>query len=172
MKRNDVPIHIYFDMDGTLAEWGVGKTMEQVMAPGYFAELPEQKNVCDCMNYLIERSDVKVFILSCVFPGKRYRDEKMEWLYKHTSISKEQVIFVPDGEDKWEYIHAKRSREERPEKEVLIDDYSKNLSEWKGIPIKLYNGVNGTKGTWKGRSIHHKMSAKEMMARILSLSVA
>ena len=47
---------LFVDMDGTLAEWQEGTPLEEVCAPGYFAQLPPNENMtkakCSCSTWL------------------------------------------------------------------------------------------------------------------------
>jgi dTDP-4-amino-4,6-dideoxygalactose transaminase len=58
---------IFVDMDGTLAVWNAGKTIEEVYVPGYFSGLQPQDNVVQAMKSLAKAPGVEVFILSAVF---------------------------------------------------------------------------------------------------------
>lgn len=40
---------LFVDMDGTLAEWQEGTPLEEVCAPGYFAQLPPNENMAKAM---------------------------------------------------------------------------------------------------------------------------
>ena len=55
--------------------------------------------------------------------------------------------------------------------DVLVDDFTKNLNEWQGVAVKLYNGINGTHGTWQGFSIHNKMTPDKMVSQLDGISM-
>ena len=42
---NGKKTRLFVDMDGTLAEWQEGTPLEEVCAPGYFAQLPPNENM-------------------------------------------------------------------------------------------------------------------------------
>ena len=58
---------IYVDMDGTIAKWQEDKCIEEVMASGYFRDLPPMENVILAIKELSQRTDIEIFILSCVY---------------------------------------------------------------------------------------------------------
>lgn len=96
--------------------------------------------------------------MSSVFNDDHSISEKKEWLAKYLpEIPEENQIFVPYGESKSDYILDKSSED------VLLDDFTKNLNEWHRKAVKIYNGINGTKGTWKGYSIHSNMVPDKLL---------
>ena len=46
---NGKKARLFVDMDGTLAEWQEGTPLEEVCAPGYFAQLPPNENMAKAM---------------------------------------------------------------------------------------------------------------------------
>jgi len=157
---------IFFDMDGVLATWNADASIEEVASPGYFSTREPMKNVCECCNYLCQNNDVTVYILSSAFNDNHSIKEKIIWALKHTSIAVEHMIFVPYGAAKNTVL------KDCYESDVLIDDYTRNLEEWHGKAIKLYNGINGTKGTWSNYSIIHSMPGQIMAEKILNIALA
>ena len=162
----------FFDMDGTLFKWrnikldireeedirDIEKKVSEVLyQDGYFLSLPPYKNVIEAARLLMKRDDTDVYILSCVLADKNGVSpaaQKVSALLKHfPGIEFDHILLVPDGQDKRDYLPT----EMRPD-DVLIDDCTeRNLNPWaeKGIAIKLLNGVNSTKGTWKGSTINY-----------------
>lgn len=133
---------IFIDMDGTLCEWRYA-CIEEVAAKGYFLSLAPQQKVVDAVRKIIKTGKYEVAVLSSVFNDDHSIQEKNAWLDEYLPEIKTR-IYVPYGEKKKDYISC-------PVKsDVLLDDFSKNLHEWHGIGIKVLNGINGTKGTWKG----------------------
>lgn len=157
---------IFFDMDGVLATWNADATIEEVASPGYFSTREPMENVCECCNYLCQNKNVIVYILSSVFNDSHSVKEKIIWAMKHTSITVEHMIFVPYGSAKNTVL------KDCYESDVLIDDYTHNLKEWHGKAIKLYNGINGTKGTWSSDSVIYSMPGQKMAESILSIALS
>ena len=165
----DLP-DVYIDIDGTLAEWrnitfsanikrpedveeAIKKLNDILLTPGYRSLLPYD-NVVEATKILVNLG-FNVHIASCAMnpdvpngPAK----EKREWIEKFLPwIPKENVHIIPNGANKAEYLGAK-------ECSILIDDYTKNLLEWKehgGIAIKLLNDVNEKKGVWRGDAVSY-----------------
>ena len=149
---------IYFDMDGTLATWNwVGPDVWT--KPGYFENLAPYKNVCDAVRILLNRG-IEVGILSAVLDDLR-TEEKNNWLDKNLPEVKNRV-FIPYGKSKNAFLNSSS--------DVLIDDYSANLHEWGGIGIKCKNGLNGTKGTWKGFVISKEQDPEFIADTIQAIS--
>ncbi len=155
-------MNIYVDMDGVLAKWNTEATLKDTQQKGYFAARePEQKMVA-FVNTL-RKLGVNVCILSAVYTNGYAAQEKNEWLDR-VFDEKLDRIFVPYGDNKADYIAA-------GSESILIDDYSENLRQWESAGsngIKFYNGINGTKGTWKGKSINPDMSVGEMIETLAS----
>jgi len=142
---------IYFDMDGTLAEWrGWVKDVSQIYEKDYFASLNPQASVVNAVRLLAQENIAEIKILSSYLSDSPYAaDEKYAWVQKWMSdfIDKSDVILVPGGISKPEFIgHICKD-------DILVDDYSKNLTEWEtagGTPVKCFNQYNGKSGAyWK-----------------------
>lgn len=148
---------IFIDMDGVLARWNAQASIEDTYQPGYFLAREVESKIVTLIRMLIGTGK-KVAILSAVYPTGSAKADKHKWL---DSIGLPDIrrIFVPYGEDKHKYI-PKLS-----EPMLLLDDYSKNLHAWEKagyVGVKFYNGINGTKGTWKGLSVTADMAPEEM----------
>ncbi len=156
---------INVDMDGTLTEFEY--VMPEIwMSKGYFRRRPPQNSVIKAVKLLLKLGfDVK--ILSAVVDddlGPERIREKNEWLDEYLpEISKENRVFVPYGCNKSEYIDVH-------EDDILLDDYSKNLHSWKGIGIKVKNGLNGTKGSWKGYEVSTRQTPAAIANTIASIA--
>lgn len=175
---------LFVDMDGCLAEWRnivlkitsieqkdtVVKKLNQILlSPGYFRSLSPHKNVVDAINELNKEYDV--YILSCVMEKKEEpnpKTEKVEWLKEFMpNIDKSHILFVPDGEDKTNYIDGGISCND-----FLLDDYSKNLNDFVkqgGVGIKLLNDVNESKGSWRGNTISKDANPKNIVRDLKAL---
>ena len=151
---------IYIDMDGVFAKWNTSATVEDTHKKGYFAERePEEKMVS--LVKTLRKLGVNVCVLSAAYPNGYAAAEKSDWLDRIFDKALDR-IFVPYGQNKADYISSNAES-------ILIDDYSENLREWEksgSKAVKFYNGINGTKGTWKGKSINLAMSVAEMIASL------
>lgn len=135
---------IFVDMDGTVALWRFAASYEEITSPKYFENLIPDRIMCEAIKTLIQKG-YDVTFLSCVL-NDRCKKEKRKWLNK-IGFQDIMLIAVPDGKNKSESVP------EIGKKCFLIDDYTKNLNEWAGTPIKYYNGINGTNGKYKGFSV-------------------
>lgn len=145
---------VYIDMDGTVAQWNPTASFEELHEKGYFANLKPMKPMIQSLHELSQQEEVELYILTSYLPESKYaKDEKKAWLDKHMPFIKEEnKIYVRYGNDKSTYIRGGVS-----ENDYLLDDYTKNLEEWDrsgGSAIKVMNGINHTRGTWKGQKIH------------------
>lgn len=161
---------IFIDMDGTIVKW-IPSTIEEVASRGYFRNLPVVQNVLNMVSILIGNPEYEVYILSSVFKDGHSAGDKMYWLHQNLpEIADENVIFVPYGKVKADYINTVINQDC-----YLLDDLSKNLHEWEragGTGIKIYNGINGTKGTWKGFNIKYDMNVFTMYKQICGIMAA
>ena len=153
---------MFVDMDGTLAEFIPVNTLETLYEEGHFLNLKPHEDVVEAVKEVINTSDTEVYILSSCLSDSEYAlDEKNAWLDKYLpEIPKENRLFPPCGESKLAWLE--NSGFKITKADVLLDDYSKNLHEWnkKGTGLKLLNGINATKGTWK----QDKISLDEVKA--------
>lgn len=143
---------VYFDLDGTLAEWKTTATMQELQQKNYFFFLKPTK-LARLANCLAKRNEIEVMILSQYLTGTPALKDKNRWCDLYIpNIDQEHRIFVPCGDGKAEVIQKSLGRPLNKE-DILIDDYSKNLMEWSaagGTAIKWLNGINGKGGTFQG----------------------
>lgn len=153
---------LYVDMDGTLTKWE-SVPIEVVASKGYFRNLTPEFNVLRMVRRMIaEDNGIEVFILSAVFQDDHSVCEKKEWLHEFLpEMAEENMVFVPYGEKKGEYVREAGA--------FLLDDFSRNLHEWEGVGVKIYNGINGTHGTWSGYSIRSDMESDTMYRQLLGI---
>lgn len=145
---------IFVDMDGTLCRFTyVSRRM--LYSKGYFASLAPDKDVVDAVKRL-HREGERVCILSCYLKDSIFaRKEKERWLKRN--IPGIPYILIPCGSSKAEAAE-KMSGRRLCSADVLLDDFTDNLNEWKekgGTALKLLNGINDTKGCWKGERIRN-----------------
>ncbi len=157
-------VNVYVDMDGVQAVYGFEDSVEEMSRPGYFRNRPVHDNVIELMRKLEENPRFKVSVLSAVFEDSHSENDKKLWLEKQ-GLGDVSRIFVPYGENKADYVS-------HDGKNILIDDFSKNLFEWEQngenfIGVKFLNEGNGTKGSWfrrGGYSLNMNMSSDKMFA--------
>ena len=156
-------LRFYFDMDGVLARWK-DVSVEETEKSGYFRNLDPEPCIINAVLNMHDRG-YDVSILSAVYRDGHSARDKYEWL-KAQGLADIPRVFVPYGEKKADYIKAN-------EINILVDDYSKNLHEWAGagnVGIKFKNGINGTKGTWKGNSVSHAMSTELLVDTFIAFA--
>ncbi len=156
---------IFIDMDGVLAEWNSSAAFEDVCKPGYFISRPPMKGMCDVIRKLL-KSDLgeSVYVRSAVIPDDHSESEKRAWLNAHLpELEPERYEFVPYGTSKNEGLDFKS------DKLFLVDDFSHNLHEWQGTGIKVYNGINGTHGTWRGYRIDSSMDPEQLFRQLYGI---
>lgn len=152
---------IYFDMDGCLAKW-YPASVEETYKSGYFLERVPQENLIRAVKRLNE-DGYPVSILSSVYTEGTAKKDKQEWL-KKMQLEHIPALLVPYGQPKCCFASGMS---------ILVDDFSQNLREWEAsglTGIKFYNEVNGTKGTWDGFSISHKMTTGKMLVIIKAVA--
>lgn len=165
----------FYDMDGTLTEWREIADEKELYRKNYFLSLRPNEAVIESARKLSAAGE-EVYILSCVLTDSRYaREEKESWLRKYVPfIPEERWIFVPYGESKPRYLTKRLGIAELTPGEVLIDDYSENLRDWSannGLAVKVMNGRNGTKGTWKGLRVEAE-NASDILRILLKEAAA
>ena len=132
-------------MDGVLAKFEPA-SIEEMTSPGFFISRKPDMPVIQMMEMVKQTSGMDVCILSAyLLPMSK--DEKIQWNELFTGIPLENQFYVPYGQDKNEFLE--KFGGVKPD-DVLVDDFTKNLTTWNGIGVKLYNGINGSHGTWKG----------------------
>lgn len=162
---------VYIDMDGTLCRFHdvEHKYIEQMWERGFYINLKPFEEFLQAISLCIDRNpDTEFFILSAILETEPpfAEAEKREWLHTYLpQLADDHMLFVPAGTDKAALI---------PNMDadcILIDDYNKNLSEWRqrgGTAIKFINDINdrglgaygGEKGNlWDGLRIRHDESA-------------
>lgn len=161
---------LYVDLDGTLAVWNPTATYEDLYQKGYFANLEPQHNVLRAIKDLIrwKQAEYMVYSLSAYPVDSRFAvADKMHWLNKYLEeLPLERRLFVPCGIEKAEFVAACNGGLNK--NALLLDDYTANLLPWSkaGTGIKLLNGINHTRGTWKGVTAHKDATPDEIIAAI------
>lgn len=152
---------IYFDLDGVLAKWNVSASLAEINDPfsGYFRHCRRQINV-GLAAFLLWMAGYDVQFLSKAPSEQAGRDKKI-WLRRWIILAFIPAIIVPYEESKNDYVS---------EEGILVDDFSQNLSEWKGVSVKFYNSINGHGGTVYDHSISYRQSAVSMTMYLARLA--
>lgn len=160
---------LFVDLDGTLAVFKPVDTLEVLYEKKYFLNLQPQQTVVDAIKYIMKKHpEIEVNILSAVLSDSKYAlEEKNNWIDRYLpEITSEHRLFPLCGESKRDFIDGGISASD-----FLLDDYTVNLNEWEppARGIKLMNGINGTKGTWKSEKISVERSGIDMAEKIINI---
>ena len=161
---------IFVDLDGTLAEWKTASSYEDLFVQGYFSSLQPHNSVKKAVELLFNKG-IETYVLSAYLTESRYAlREKNQWVERYLPfIDMGHRLYVPQDISKPDYVTALVGDIDAGY--VLLDDYSRNLHEWKaagGTSVKLLNGINGTKGTWLGAAVSRFCCADELANSILA----
>lgn len=175
-KVNGTKLRLFLDMDGTLFHWNnvvlsaysedankdeYERILDILYGKSYYKDLAPYDNMIEAVKILIDEGIVDVYICSCVLKDREHPDQidpncaadKKAALQKAFGdrIPDDHIIFAMDGTDKRLYIPGGV----KPTDTLIDDNTARNLRVWteKGMAIKILNGVNSTKGTWRGPSI-------------------
>lgn len=156
-------------MDGTLATFHPVDKIETLYEEGYFRDLEPIHNVVNATREIVkEEPEIEVYILSAYLTDSNYAlKEKNEWLDKYLpEVSKENRIFTPCGQDKKQAVSGGVK-----ENDFLLDDYTHNLTLWQppGQGIKLLNGINHTRRTWKHDSLSYDKDPSILVKNIVEV---
>lgn len=122
---------IYFDQDGTLAEFRYVPLFVLYLW-GYFLFLRPHRNILKAMRALNESPDIEVFVLTSVLEDHpTAKKEKLRWLRRFAPfIPQDHILFVPCGYSKAAFVGC-------TEDDILVDDYGVNTEDWKGPYVKV-----------------------------------
>lgn len=163
---------VFFDMDGTLARFHAENNyLERMYEPSFFSELAPYENSVEAAAKLAEGGEAEVFVISSViegYPPGDCAEQKHAWLDEHLPmIDRAHRIFPPMGANKTEYVPEGVRADD-----VLVDDYNKNLEEWRtagGTSVTFVNDINdrGLVGKrWEGERVYYSASAEDTAARL------
>lgn len=158
-------VHLYIDMDGVLAKWNTCDSIEDTFQQGYFLSREPETEIVKLI-FLLNRAGINTRILTAVYQNGYAAKEKKQWL-RDLGIHNE-VVMVPYGESKHAYVSDDGLN-------ILLDDYSKNLTEWVSdgskVGVKFFNGINGNYGTWKGYALNVAQGADAMMKTLIGIAM-
>ena len=150
-------LKLFLDLDGTLAKFNSKKNALERFdkEKGFFSSLKPYKNI-EVINELATCGNVEVYIISAT-PNEQADQDKMIWIKTYLKqIKQENICFCRLNENKAKVIKNKLNIEINKEC-ILLDDYTKNLIEWKnlnGIGIKrLTSKADNSRKIWKDYSI-------------------
>lgn len=163
---------IYVDMDGTVAAWET-VSMRELLTPGYFFRVKPIQSMIDALEILHRFYGYEIYICSSTI-NEQCKKDKIMWLNLHMPfVKKENRYFVPYGQSKGAFLKTQRTLPG----DLFIDDYSENLRDVKEsckelLPIKVLNGINGTKKTWKGAAFHFDQNIENIIDFLTGISNA
>lgn len=152
---------LFVDMDGTLARFhDEVQYLERMYEPDFFQNLKPFRGAVETIReYMREYPDAEVFILSSAVPGEPpgCERQKQAWLDKYLpEIGRAHRLFPEMGTDKSTVIPGGIRKTD-----VLLDDYNKNLDEWRsagGVSVKFVNNINDKAligKRWDGARLYH-----------------
>ena len=140
---------------------------------GFFRDLKPFENAVSAIKELVKDNTSEIFILSATVNSCSL-EEKQEWLDRYLpEIDKEHRIFTSLNVPKSEAIGHRLT-----DKDILVDDYNKNLLEWQkagGTSVKAKNNINhkGLHGElWKGDLIDITDTAESIVERMTKIIVS
>ncbi len=119
--------------------------MEDLYSEGYFLCLPPVNSMVEAGRLLIQDARYEVYILSAVLKDSKFAlKEKNKWIDTYLPmIDPAHRIFTFCGDSKADGVPGGIA-----ESDILLDDFSANLTQWSAVAVKVLNGINGTKGSW------------------------
>ena len=122
---------IFFDLDGTLADFEGSGGIDNMWKKGFFQNLEAYPNGREIAK-IFHNDGKEVYILSLCINTKYCKDEKMEWIGKNLPfIPKSNIYLLPTGTSKAEYIQSIYGKLSK--NFILFDDYKVNLQEWENL---------------------------------------
>lgn len=162
-------VNLFLDMDGTLAKFYANPNyMEKMFEPNYFATLKPYAIVDTIKEIIKEMPIVKVMVLSACVDTEYCETEKEIWLDHYLpEIPQENRAFCKVGEDKTDLARLLVGKDDI---NILLDDYSVNLEQWKAqgwVAIKFVNGMNDKKGNDYQLKVKSGKQLKELITKII-----
>ena len=163
-------LKLFLDLDGTLAKFNSKKNALKRFdnEKGFFSSLKPYKNI-EVINELATCGNVEVYVISAT-PNEQADQDKMIWIKTYLNqIKQENICFCRLNENKAKVIKDKLNIEIDKEC-ILLDDYTKNLIEWKnlnGIGIKrLTSKADNSRKIWKDYSIRNLIQLEKTLSQI------
>lgn len=172
----------YFDMDGVVVEYNIGAftgddPLYLQKNAHYFRDLEPDYRMLEVIDTMFKRSRYSgdhIYLLTSIpMNGAIFNEhfhDKITWINKwlpYLDINS-ILISVTSKRDAVEYIQ----NHQLSEKDILIDDYNKNLMDWQkngGVSVKYCNGIN-TPESFDGIRVYHTWSAEEILSALENIS--
>ncbi len=176
-----MPKNYYIDMDGVIVEYdrnayiGDDPLFKQ-KGHHYFRDIMPDFKMLEVVDKLYERSRYtrdEIYILTSIFNNgaifNEHFHDKVNWLHKWTPyIDIDHILIsVTSKRDAVEYIHNHKLSS----KDILIDDYNKNLNDWEtafGTSVKYCNGINSPE-SFNGIKIYRNASVDDIIATLTGI---
>lgn len=155
---------IFLDLDGTIAKFNVRNALERFdKEKGFFANLGAYKGV-ESINELALQGNVYIISAS---PNAVADTDKMTWISRYLpNVPSENITLCRLGENKAKIIENKYNIV-IDNNCLLLDDYTKNLTEWVacgGVGIKRLTSIaDNSRGLWKGLQLKDLTRLAEML---------
>ena len=156
---------IFLDLDGTLARFNVRNALQRFDKEiGFFAKLLAYKGIEE-INEMAKNGNVYVISAS---PNEQADLDKMTWISQYLpALQKENIVLCRLGENKAQVIESQLNIIIN-EVTYLLDDYTKNLTEWEsagGVGIKRLTSVaDNSRGLWKGLTLKDLAMLESLVA--------
>lgn len=144
---------IFLDLDGTVAKFNVRNALKRFETEkGFFAKLGAYKGI-EKINEMARNGNVYIISAS---PNEQADKDKMKWIEKYlNNVPTENRLICRCGDNKALFLKNKGITIDNTC--YLLDDYTKNLTEWEsvgGVGIKrLTKCADNSTGKWKGLAI-------------------
>lgn len=175
-------MNIFFDMDGVLAIYdpkdysGKYPKWDQLGAHYFLDRKPDKRalKMLKLLDKYAHETDGKVYVLSSVSNLASHALEqgadKRAWLEKHAPFLDQFQIFITPSLPKWQVAKKIRGTSELASSDILIDDYNKNLEEWReagGTALKYMNGTNSEE-SWSGIILDESLGVNDLVKMLES----
>ncbi len=170
---------IILDWDGTMYEFIKDIGPDKWAAPGYPRTLNELSNVTNAVRMMAEKKSyngepIELYLCTAVVSMDfAVKDKKFVAKRDKLGIPEKNMVFVQYGESKVDALKA--AGVEIEPGDLFLDDYTANLLELDNIPeltpVKLLNGINDTRKTWKGARVSAFSSPSEIVNTLMGRSM-